>query len=181
MIKEQREDELRAAYARRLPSYRTRQQNLMTAITGALREDSLEIRSRIKPFEAILAKLERRPSSNLDDVADVVGIRIVVPDRDALARVVTTLRSRLEIESSNDYQSRSGRDEVHLCLIPRAGESSVLISSAEIQVRTAQAQALLEIEHNLTYKGPGEFEQRIDAGQRRINDLDLVIHRFEEL
>src|SRR5215469_11722901 len=183
MSNHEREDELRSAYIRRLPSYRASQQSLVSSITGALNEEGVELHSRIKPFEAVKAKLERRPSMNLDDVADVVGIRIVVPDRDALARTVTVLKSRLshQIESSHD-RSSSGRDEVYLCLIPNDdGPSSAAISSAEIQVRTAQAQALFDIEHSLLYKRPGEFEQRLDAGQHRVGDLDVVIQRFEDL
>ena len=90
-----------------------------------------EVNSRLKRLETVAAKLWRRPELRLSQMPDVVGCRVIVPDRDAQIAVVERLASAYDVRQLDDKSDnpKFGYRAVHLDI--RYGEIY-----AEIQVQT---------------------------------------------
>ena len=90
-----------------------------------------EVNSRLKRLETVAAKLWRRPELRLSQMPDVVGCRVIVPDRDAQIAVVERLASAYDVRQLDDKSDNTkfGYRAVHLDI--RYGEIY-----AEIQVQT---------------------------------------------
>lgn len=90
-----------------------------------------EVNSRLKRLETVAAKLQRRPELRLSLMPDVVGCRVIVPDRDAQIAIVERLASAYDVRQLDDKSSdpKFGYRAVHLDV--RYGEIY-----AEIQVQT---------------------------------------------
>lgn len=61
-----------------------------------------EVNSRLKRMETVAAKLWRRPELRLSQMPDVVGCRVIVPDRDAQIAIVERLASAYNVRQLDD-------------------------------------------------------------------------------
>ncbi len=90
-----------------------------------------EVNSRLKRLETVAAKLRRRPELPLSEMPDVVGCRIIVPDRAAQTAAVERLASAHHVRQLDDKSDdpKFGYRAVHLDIGYRE-------TRAEIQVQT---------------------------------------------
>ena len=90
-----------------------------------------EVNSRLKRLETVAAKLRRRPELRLSQMPDVVGCRVIAPDRAAQVAIVERLASAYDVRQLDDKSDdpKFGYRAVHLDL--RYGEIY-----AEVQVQT---------------------------------------------
>ena len=106
---------------------------LRTGLLAELRElaPGYEVNSRLKRLETVAAKLRRRPELRLSQMPDVVGCRVIAPNRDAQIAIVERLASAYEVHQLDDKSDdpKFGYRAVHLDI--RYGEIF-----AEVQVQT---------------------------------------------
>jgi ppGpp synthetase/RelA/SpoT-type nucleotidyltranferase len=167
------DDVLRAEFIARLGEYRALQAEVQSILEGLGVEGAL-ISSRIKQFESVREKLIRTGSTDFDRVGDVVGVTLVVPDRDRLNEAILLVKDALG--ASTGFGSA---DAVHLTLHPRGTEAS----GVELQVLTQAANAASLVEHDLRYawaSHPGTTA-RLDAARERVGDLSQIVDEFELL
>lgn len=137
-------------------------------IEDALRDlpSTPTIKSRFKDFLSyykkylrILRQKEGEEESVL--INDLIGIRIICPFIEDIARVQAALQKKFEVREvdhkGSDHSFREfGYQSTHLLIrIPQdvIGERGVLaIDIAEIQIRTILQDAWAEVEHELVYK-----------------------------
>jgi putative GTP pyrophosphokinase len=155
------------------------------------------IKARVKGFSSFFKKyirlLKKNGSSQRPPViTDIIGVRIVCPFLEDLARVEELLRKNfevLEIERKGvDHSFREfGYESIHL-LIRIPGESIQKrgfpgCDVAEIQIRTILQDAWAEVEHELVYKA--EFNPFDDPMKRKLAavnaSLSLADIIFQEI
>ena len=106
---------------------------LRWALEGELRHlnPGAEVGSRTKRVETVAAKLRRRPELNLSQVTDLAGCRVILPNREAQAAVVSRLRRVYDVQEVDDKSDspKSGYRAVHLDIRYRG-------QLMEIQVQT---------------------------------------------
>lgn len=106
---------------------------LRVGLLAELRElaPGYEVNSRLKRLETVVAKLRRRPELRLSQMPDVVGCRIIVPDRAAQIAIVERLAGDYDVRQLYDKSDdpKFGYRAVHLDI--RYGEMF-----AEVQVQT---------------------------------------------
>ena len=106
---------------------------LRVGLLAELRElaPSYEVNSRLKRLETVAAKLRRRPDLRLSQMPDVVGCRVIVPNRAAQVATVESLARAYDVRELDDKSDapKFGYRAVHLDI--RYGEIH-----AEIQVQT---------------------------------------------
>ena len=92
---------------------------------------SYEVNSRLKRVETVAAKLRRRPDLRLSQMPDVVGCRVIVPDRASQIEIVERLASACDVLQLDDKSDdpKFGYRAAHLDI--RYGEIY-----AEVQVQT---------------------------------------------
>lgn len=115
--------------------------NGLTSMVNTLRFD-LIITQRLKRSERIIRKLNRSVGSphgrtSLDRLEDIGGVRVILPDQDAVRRLSQRIHERWEVHRDRDYVSKpqeSGYWARHIVVIRDA-------RFIEIQVRTPQEQS----------------------------------------
>lgn len=133
---------------------------------------------RLKAMPTILDKLVREPKMELGRMHDVGGCRGVLPDQDAVDRVIVRLQRRWQLRDHMwDYVSApkpDGYRAKHLCAI----KDGVLI---EVQLRTTTQHTWAELverfdrEHRLELKAG-----RADADTRRLfAEISELLHLQE--
>jgi ppGpp synthetase/RelA/SpoT-type nucleotidyltranferase len=174
------DDALRAEYQARLGEFRALEAQLEAALRSVVPAGAYVV-SRVKTFDSVRAKLEHTGASTLDALADVVGIRVVVPDAESLRRVVEVLTddAGLAMIAESAQAAHLTLDE-HLATRLSVGAWSGA-PRAEIQVLTEVANGLSVLEHWAQYKGVGDVGARLGVAPRSVRDLSKVIDDFERL
>ena len=107
---------------------------LRTGLLDELRRltPGYEVNSRLKRLETVAAKLRRRPELRLSQMSDVVGCRIIAPDRVAQIAIVEQLTSAYEVRQLDDKSGdpKFGYRAVHLDI--RYGE---IFAEVQVQMR----------------------------------------------
>lgn len=144
----------------------------------------LSVTGRTKTVESFAAKAERRKDGALthpdplEDITDVVGIRVITYVPDDVTAVAELLAEELAVLDDRDLgkeTARSGRfgyASRHLLVgidasrsVPRAYES-LGRQNASVQVRTVLQHAWAEFEHDIRYKGSVPDEHASDLDRR---------------
>lgn len=155
-------------YDRLRPRYEALCQRLHTLLESILREKELDLQSlqsRVMTRESVLAKLIRFPSPcrALDDIKDIVGIRIVAYYRSDVREILRVIQEEFSVAdlvtptaSPDDGPSESTAG-YHMVIQLSPARSSLpeyrLLAGmqAEIQVRSVVQHAIAEIAHKLAY------------------------------
>lgn len=141
------------------------------------------IESRIKEFESVLEKLERKGlEKNIDaikqNIRDVAGIRIVTLFKDDIYKIRDALvkQPSMEILEERDYVAepkKNGYRSLHLIVSMHIyfRERSISIP-VEIQIRTKAMDLWASIEHHCRYKNDNPSEKAPEAFSRIAKILD---------
>lgn len=141
------------------------------------------IKTRIKTFDSIAFKLERKGyevtiNNIINHVYDVVGVRIVcsfVNDIYSLVEVIEKSHN-IEIVERKDYiknPKKSGYSSYHLIVLVKVGLSSgVKYVKAEIQIRTMGMDFWASLEHKIKYKFPNDIP--VEVSNELISSADDV-------
>lgn len=166
----------------------------LTALIEDLMRDNpsvYSVHARIKAWPSVAQKLAVLDTSELSQIRDIVGVRILVYQQEDVTTMVRLLKERLEvIDSAEQVWSDEPRyQSVHLWV--EVGKERQDLPEwhpfrglrAEIQVRTLLASAWQELEHHLRYKvsidTPVATKHRLAISEE--NRLDNIIDQFEVL
>src|SRR5580698_7208334 len=165
------QEEWVAVYRERRPQYEAFAHKVKMLLEELLAEaniDVVQVEARTKTVESFTAKLARRPgkySEPLNNMLDLVGIRVIGYYLSDVARIGSLIESAFEVDPGNSWkqETRSDADRfgyasdhyVASCVqarerLPEWSAYSDL--RAEIQVRTVLQHAWAAIDHKLAYK-----------------------------
>lgn len=150
------------------------------------------IKCRIKNYESILNKLERKGLEKtnqniIDHIKDIVGVRVVcsfIPDVYEVVKVIENSKN-IEVLEKKDYIKNpkdSGYSSFHLIVnVPVHLSTGVKNVKAEIQIRTMAMDFWASLDHKISYKFPEDlalpdrvYEDLIKASQT-VKDLDKTM------
>ena len=182
--------QIRAAveeYAARRPALEVATHRFIDLVRDLLDDagiNYLSVSGRTKTVESFAAKAERRRDGvlshpdPLEDITDVVGVRVITYVPDDVTAVAELLAEELAVLDDRDLgkeTARSGRfgyASRHLLVgidasrsVPRAYES-LGRQNASVQVRTVLQHAWAEFEHDIRYKGSVPEEHASDLDRR---------------
>lgn len=150
--------------------------------------------SRVKAWPTIAEKLSRKAhTEHLSDIRDIVGLRVVVAEPNAIPVVLERLGVVLEFEQQSRNESRWHDDPrfQSVNVIGRIRPQDALSPEwhpfqgqpVEIQVRSALANAWDKLEHDLAYRLPEHAPAvvKLQAGNSAVDHLNSIIDEFEAL
>ena len=163
-------------YRERLPLYQRLAEVADEAVRKALKEQHVTVtvmEHRVKTENSLAGKLELKGAKyhTLDDVTDIVGMRIVTfysADVDKVAAIINEL---FVVDWNNSVDKRKqhemtsfGYNSLHYICHLKEGSMAF-----ELQMRTALQHVWSAIEHDIGYKGivklPGEYRRPVPACQ----------------
>ncbi len=153
-------------YTELRPDYELILQDLYQQLRKLAEEESLSvtIKYRVKRFDNYcekLVRLSRLQGSDMLQITDLLGIRIICPFLEELETIEQLISQKFEIlEMEHKAEQHSfrefGYDSVHLLIRTRSlnGEDQLPYSCdvCEVQLRTILQEAWAEVEHELVYK-----------------------------
>lgn len=173
-------------------------QKVEAILTEALEEEKIEflsITDRVKTKESISKKIAKKSYSNISEITDVVGLRIITYVESEIPKVEKIINDCFNIHTDDSIdKSKSlktnevGYRSVHF--ICDLGENrkeqseyrKICDIPFEIQVRTVLQHGWAEIEHDRNYKFSGELP---DQFKRRFyilaGALELMDREFDSL
>ncbi|MFP4373070.1 MAG: tetratricopeptide repeat protein [Spirochaetaceae bacterium] len=195
---------LKARYRESEATYRELLDRVVSGVRRTLEVSHLHptIRSRVKSFDSLYAKLVGRARMTGGDEAgeraseisipDLFGVRIVCAFLGDLARVEQVLSDTYEVleleRKGTEFSSREfGYESTHLLVRVPPGEYGDLELDAEphceIQLRTILQDAWAEVEHELVYKADNApFEEPLKRKLAALNaNLTLADLIFQEI
>lgn len=205
--------DLHAEYARRVATIRAFEPELKAALLDPLRQipGVLDVRWRIKPWDATLARLMgrigRHDSYDLAGIADLLGVQVVVADTGASDSARRLIADKFDVEVHQITHGHLPGIELHqwhLAATPKAtGTNPDPPERFEIQVVSSTVQALTDAEHALRYRRGSfgvattgldtiayvrPFDERQPPPAKLLDDalegaarLDGIIDRFEQM
>ena len=176
-------------YRQRLPVLQALSEEALKLIKTALADQTIELNSieyRIKAEESLRGKLERKGQKycSIDDVTDLLGLRIVTFYADDVDKVAVVIKSLFDIDWKNSEDKRKlhelnsfGYNSLHYICRMKGGSLPF-----EVQIRTALQHVWSAIEHDIGYKGPvklpPEFQRQFS---RLAGMLELADDEFSRL
>lgn len=169
------EQQLRSAYAERLPLHERAAKAFATAVSESLRTIRLEpvtVTHRVKDYDSFRRKLDSKTYGNpFKDCSDIIGVRVVVLRADEIRRAVEVLSidfDPIKDEPKGDQPGSSYRSH-HLDLrVPQEWTKVPTYRLLhelrfEVQIRTALMHAWAEIEHSV-YKPDRPIPEGLQQG-----------------
>jgi ppGpp synthetase/RelA/SpoT-type nucleotidyltranferase len=153
------------------------------------------ITSRVKAKDSLESKLKNSivEYSKLEDITDIVGVRIITYFADDVDLIAKVIKKEFEIDEFNSIDKRSLIDPdrfgyLSLHYVVKISSSRLLLTEynrfsnckAEVQIRSLLQHTWAEIEHDLGYKSkqstPREVTRAFSriAGLLEIADLEFV-------
>jgi ppGpp synthetase/RelA/SpoT-type nucleotidyltranferase len=183
-------------FRRRCAEYESFRQELDRLINNLLRGMRISsITSRLKEAASMQAKIDSKPGKyrNLDDVTDLVGVRIITLFSDDVVRIAMIIRRELNVDPWDSIDKRDFVDPkefgyASLHYVVGLDESRLRLREykqfkglkAELQIRTALQHAWAEIEHGLLYK-PGEPSVAVHSEvRRRLARISAVLELSDQ-
>jgi len=153
-------------YAELRPDYELILQDLYQQLRSLAEDEgiSVSIKYRVKRFDNYcekLVRLSKLQGSDMLQITDLLGIRIVSPfleDLETIEQLIAQKFEILEMERKAEQHSfrEFGYDSVHLLIrtspLDHAGQLPHSCDVCEIQLRTILQEAWAEVEHELVYK-----------------------------
>ena len=190
---------LRSEYDLKKSQYEKLCNEIKAQLSELLRREhialALPIESRVKPWESISQKCERRnviPAA-LGEMGDIAGLRTVLLFRRDQGKVCEIIQKHFEVLEVEDTANRLSADQfgygsVHFNVKPKAEWLVVPTLSelqglqAEIQVRTASQHIWAEASHALQYKRESHVPQPLRRAINRVAALlETVDLEFERV
>ncbi|MFC7783330.1 GTP pyrophosphokinase family protein [Rossellomorea sp. GCM10028870] len=144
-----------------------------------------DIRARVKERDSLQQKIEKKQGkySELNDITDVVGIRIITYFNDDVDKLATIIEDEFSVDQKNSVDKRKkdpdrfGYASLHF-VVTFNDERLKLIEykhfegiKFEIQIRSILQHAWAEIEHDIGYKSKNEVPEEIRRDFSRIAGL----------
>ena len=181
-------EDLMAQFRQRLPELEQLAQKALDLLQNALREQGIyvtAIEQRVKSERSLAGKLELKGAKykTIEDVTDLVGIRIITFYTDEVDKVAAIAKRVFDIDWQESVDKRKhqlnafGYNSLHyICRLPGG---SVRF---ELQMRTALQHVWSTIEHDIGYKGavkiPPEYRRQFS---RLAGMLELIDDEFSRL
>ena len=187
-------------YHEQLPALHQLAEQAYALLSQKLHEQGIELNSmeyRVKSEESLAGKLERKGSKyqTVNDVTDLVGLRIITFYTDDVDKVAAIVKYLFEVDWSNSVDKRKlheltsfGYNSLHYICRMKAnvatvdGQPPVTTIPFEIQMRTALQHVWSAIEHDIGYKGavklPPEYRRQFS---RLAGMLELADDEFSRL
>ena len=184
--------QLLADYLRLLPQLEELKEIVHSMLVKKLSEQGVElnaIESRVKTESSLSGKLERKGDKyqSLEDITDLVGIRIITFYTDDVDRIASMAEKLFEIDWANSVDKRRlhqldsfGYNSLHyICRLPEYRYRF------ELQLRTTLQHAWASINHDSGYKSdidiPREYMRRMNrlAGMLEMADDEFSRIRTE--
>lgn len=182
-------------YAEIRPTYETYEKKLRELVTTVLdhaKIDVVQVEGRVKTVDSFAEKIGRKSGKYADpieDMTDLVGLRIIAYYVEDVDRIVSLLRKEFDVleEHSANKQSELAPDQFgytsnHLTV--RIGSRSAWLEWApyagiavEFQVRTTLQHAWAAVNHKLSYKRVEEVPISL---QRRLFRLSALFEMADE-
>jgi region found in relA / spoT proteins family protein len=149
-----------------------------------------EIIGRVKTVESLKGKVKRKNYSNLAEITDLCGIRIITYFSDDVDRIAELISQEFEVDVENTIDKRKSEDPTkfgyvslhYVVSLKEENSSSILYRrfeniKLEIQIRTVMQHAWAEIEHDLGYKSKEDIP---DQYRRQFSRLAGLIELADE-
>lgn len=145
------------------------------------------VESRVKSFDSIAAKLEKKGlpltiESAMKNVNDIAGVRVVCSYIDDVYRVAEMMERQTDVEivKRQDYietPNYNGYRSLHLDIkVPVYLSDRTEYLAAEVQIRTIAMDFWASLEHDLRYKSdkaiPADIQKRMLDCANEISDID---------
>lgn len=185
-------------YRATAPTFQSLADNVTATLTSLLKTKGvafLAVVARVKTLESILEKLARKKYSSAAEVTDLLGARVILYLESDVEAVCGLLESAFQthpdlgVDKSEELAvDQMGYRSIHF-ICELGGRRTALDELAqykglkfEIQVRTVLQHAWAEIEHDRSYKFPGDLPPLY---RRRLNllagTLELLDREFSTL
>ena len=132
-----------------------------------------EIIGRVKTVESLEGKVKRKNYSNLAEITDLCGIRIITYFSDDVDKIAELISQEFEVDIANNVDKRKSEDptkfgyvSLHYVISLKEDRSPKLLYDKfkdiklEIQIRTVMQHAWAEIEHDLGYKSKEDIPDK---------------------
>ncbi len=181
------------AYHRSKPAMDQQVAELKRRLSVLLDESGIpvhDISARVKSLSSLVQKASRpdRIYTSLDDITDLIGLRVVTYFEDNIENVAHLIEKHFTVDWErsidkrlHDDPSRFGYRSLHyVCRLTTVSEPALERFAFEIQIRTILQHAWAEIEHDLGYKYPEAVPQPVRrrfsrlAGLLEIADAEFV-------
>lgn len=182
--------------------YETFNNKCKSLITELLDENNIkyhQITNRVKSRERLQGKIIKKSHkySNLSDITDIAGLRIITYFEDEVERIAQIINSEFNIDIDNSIDKREldadrfGYRSLHYVIslsrkrgkLPEYHQYSSL--KLEIQIRTILQHSWAEIEHDIGYKGELEIPLVAKRSFSRIAALletaDIEFARLKDI
>lgn len=116
-----------------------------------MEESKPVVAQRLKKVPTIAHKLIREPGMNLARMADIGGVRAILPDQTAAYRVATRLRRNWTIHQFRDYVAEPKADGYRALHLINRHRGKLI----EVQLRTALQDDWANVVESLSRKVPG--------------------------
>lgn len=154
-----------------------------------------EIIGRVKTEESLSGKVKRKDYSNLAEITDLCGIRIITYFSDDVDKIAELISQEFEIDVENTIDKRKSEDptkfgyvSLHYVVSLKEENSSPILYSRfknmklELQIRTVMQHAWAEIEHDLGYKSKEDIPNQYRRQFARLAGLiELADDNFLQL
>ncbi|HEY5825802.1 MAG TPA: hypothetical protein VIT44_15615 [Cyclobacteriaceae bacterium] len=182
------EDKLLEAFnlnGRLFDGFKDKIRSLIDDLLIANKIKSHQITCRVKEKESLHKKIvsKRDKYTNLNEITDLVGVRIITYFDDEVDRIAKVIESEFEIDKENSIDKRLietdkfGYRSLHYVVSLskerlKLTENKIYLQlKAEIQIRSILQHAWAEIEHDIGYKGEIEIPQFAKRGFYRVAAL----------
>lgn len=187
-------------YDEKLPLLEKAKELVMSSIKNALSNNDVEVTAvegRVKQRDSLIGKLMRKGHKyhRLDDITDIVGIRIITLYSDDVDRVASYIERMFEVDWNKSIDKRKmhemrsfGYNSLHyICRIPKSlyeDEQHPEWNDIrfEVQMRSTLQHVWAEMEHDLGYKSeiatPPEYMRMFG---RLAGMLELVDEEFSRI
>ena len=154
-----------------------------------------EIIGRVKTVESLEGKVKRKNYSNLAEITDLCGIRIITYFSDDVDKIAELISQEFEVDLENTIDKRKSEDptkfgyvSLHYVVGLREENTSPTLYGRfkniklEIQIRTVMQHAWAEIEHDLGYKSKEDIPDQYRRQFSRLAGLiELADDNFLQL
>ena len=154
-----------------------------------------EIIGRVKTVESLKGKVKRKNYSNLAEITDLCGIRIITYFSDDVDKIAELISQEFEVDVENTIDKRKSEDptkfgyvSLHYVVSLKEENSSPILYSRfknmklELQIRTVMQHAWAEIEHDLGYKSKEDIPNQYRRQFARLAGLiELADDNFLQL
>ena len=154
-----------------------------------------EIIGRVKTVESLQGKVKRKNYSNLAEITDLCGIRIITYFSDDVDRIAELISQEFEVDVENTIDKRKSEDptkfgyvSLHYVVGLKEGTTPSTLYGRfkniklEIQIRTVMQHAWAEIEHDLGYKSKEDIPDQYRRQFSRLAGLiELADDNFLQL